>query len=258
MGEAKRKQRRKEAFLKEHPNCCYCGGMTPASTVDHVPSRQMFTFKRRPKGLEVPACHVCNQVTRQHEQAAAMLGRIYPDGPTEAERDEIRLIMRAVHTNIPGLLEEMRASPEQEACFATARIGMPGARGVLNCSGPLLNRSVQIFGAKLGFAFHYAHTGRIIPPEGGVAVRWYSNYDAVTGGIPPELFQILGEDRTLEQGKWSVGDQFNYTTAIPEDGNMAAYFSTFRRSFAVLSWISEDVAGFDGIENMQIHRPGSF
>ncbi len=114
------------------------------------------------------------------------------------------------------------------------------------------------FGAKLGFALYYELTGRVVPPEGGVAVWWYSNYDAVTGGIPPELFQILGEDRTLKQSKWSTGDQFNYAPVIPENGNMAAYFSTFRRSFAVLSWISEDVAGFDGIENMQIHRPGSF
>ena len=77
MGEAKRKRNQKENFLKQHPWCCFCGGAAPATTVDHIPSRQMFSLRRRPKGLEVPACEVCNQATRLHEQIAAMLGRVY-------------------------------------------------------------------------------------------------------------------------------------------------------------------------------------
>lgn len=260
MSEAKRKQRRKEAFLKQHPYCCYCGGTTPATTVDHVPSIQMFSLRRRPKGLEVPACEDCNQGTRQHEQAAAMLGRVYSDGPTEAERHETKRIMRAVNTNIPGLLEEMWPSPEQEARAAVTRPSLPGTAGALNCTGPLLNQSVQIFGAKLGFALHYSTTGRIIPQAGGVAVIWYSNYDAVTERIPAELLQILGDPQTLRQGRWNAGDQFSYCDAAAEGGKMVIYFSTFRKSFAVASLVNEDMSGFDGIkENARaVHRTGCF
>ncbi len=258
MGQAKLKKRRKEAFLKQHPYCCYCGGETPATTIDHIPSRQMFSLRRRPKGLEVPACQTCNQATRQHEQVAAMLGRIYPDGPTEAERGEMRQIMHAVSSNIPGLLEEMWPSRQQKTRFAREQIDFPGVAGVLNCSGPLLNRSIQNFGAKLGFALHYSTTGRTVPPPGGVAVRWYSNYDAMTDGIPPPLFRLLGEPQTLKQGKWAAGDQFNYAFAVAEGEKTAIYFSTFRLSFAVLSWVSEDLARFEDIEDIEVHRTGCF
>jgi len=218
----------------------------------------MFALKRRPRGLEVPACSSCNKATGPHEQVAAMLGRLYPDGPTQAEREEMGRIMDAVNRNIPGLLQEMMPSTRQQARFDSTRIDMPGARGPLNCSGPLLNRSIQTFGAKLGFALHYAETGHIIPPTGGVAVRWFSNFDAVTGDIPPGVFEILGPDRTLEQGKWSVGDQFNYATAVAADANMAVYFSMFRMSFAVLSWVNEDRSEFKDVAKIQVFLPGGF
>jgi hypothetical protein len=259
MGEAQHKRRRRQAFLNQHPICCYCGGTTPAITVDHVPSIQMFALRKRPKGLEVPACESCNRATRQHEQVAAMLGRIYPVGPTEAEREEVRRILHSVSNNNPGLIEEMIPSLSQLHRFAQSGTSLrfDGA-GPLNVSGPLVNRSVQIYGAKLGFALHYTTTGRIIPPGGGVAVRWYSNDDAVTGEIPLELLKILGPPQTLKQGKWSADNQFNYAFAIAEDGKMATYYSTFRRSFAVISLVSEDLADSILVAHDQLHRPGQF
>ena len=166
--------------------------------------------------------------------------------------------MRAVSNNVPALLEEMMPSAKQQARFTRVGVRVPDVGGVLNCSGPLLNRSIHIFGAKLGFALHYAVTGRIIPPEGGVAVRWFSNFDAVTGGIPPEAIRVLGSPHTLRQGKWEVEEQFDYAFAVTEDAMMAAYFSTFRKSFAVLSWVSDDEARFRDIADVQVLRPGMF
>lgn len=259
MGEAKRNRRRKSAFLEKHPYCCFCGGTTPATTIDHVPSRQMFSLKRRPKGLEMPACHTCNQGTRNHEQVAAMLGRIYPDGATHAEREEAGRIMKAVKKNVPSLLEEMIPSIKQEQKFIAAQPSLPmGAAGVLNCRGPLLNRSIQCFGAKLGLALYYETTnGHIVPLDGGVAVRWFSNFEAATGEIPESIFRLLGSPETLTQGKWGVGDQFSYAFAIADKAEMAAYYATFRKSFAVVSWVCRDAARFNGVTDLVIHKPGS-
>ena len=152
----------------------------------------MFTHRRRPKGLEVPACYACNQATKHHEQVAAMLGRIYPDASTTAGDEEVGKIMKAVSTNVPGLLEEMAPSPSQRERFAKANVNFPNLGGILNASGPLLNRSIQVFGAKLGYALYYDSTERVIPLGGGVAVRWFSNFDAVTGRIPSEFLRMLG------------------------------------------------------------------
>ena len=151
-------------------------------------------------------------------------------------------IMQAVSNNVPGLLEEMWPSMDQQLRFAQSGVNFPNVGGVLSCNGPLLNRSIQIFGAKLGLALHYTTTGRTIPPAGGVVLRWFSNFDAVTDEIPPELLKILGPPISLRQGTWGVEDQFEYAFAVPEEANMCAYFSTFRRSFAILSWVSDRMA----------------
>lgn len=259
VGEAKQKDRRKQAFLKEHRHCCFCGGSRAATTVDHVPSIQMFSLRRRPKGLEFPACEECNHATRLHEQVAAMLGRVYPDGPTKAHEQEIERIMRSVQTNSPGVLEEMMPSPRQKQHFEQLKsAGRIVGAGALNCSGPLVNRSIGIFGAKLGLALYYFFTSRIIPVAGGVAVRWYSNFDKMEGKIPEEFLKVLGPRQTLVQGSWDVGDQFNYASAITENKKMAVFFSTFRKSFAVVSLASDDVSVFCELKNNQSFRPGQW
>jgi hypothetical protein len=188
-----------------------------------------------------------------------LFGRIFPDGRTAEERDELGRIMRSVNSNNPGLLNEMVPSPRQQALFTQSRNSLPmRAAGVLNCSGPIVNRNMQIFGAKLSFALHYARTGRIIPLTGGVAVRWYSNYDAVNGEIPTSVYEMLGPPHTLQQGKWHAGDQFSYAYAVAKDTEMAAYFSVFRQSFAMLSWVSHTIDAFADVEDLKVHRPGTF
>jgi hypothetical protein len=259
MDQANLKKRRKQDFLKRHPICCHCGGLAPATTIDHVPSIQMFSLRHRPRGLEVPACDTCNRATKQHEQVAAWFGRIFSDARTVEECDELQQIMRSVKNNNPGLIEEMMPSPDQEALFAQSSSSLPPtAAGVLKCSGPLVNKSMQIFGAKLGFALHYTTTGHIVPVAGGVVVRWYSDYDAFTGKIPADIYDMLGSPQTLQQGKWQAGDQFSYAYAVAESTETAAYFSVFRQSFAVLSWVSHAVDGLAKRGDTKVHRPSTF
>lgn len=254
MGESNRKRRIKREFLARNPYCCFCGGKTPATTEDHVPSRQMFDGRQRPKGLEVPACERCNQATKQDEQVAAMLGRVFPD----PEEGEIRRIMQAVKNNNPGLLEEMLPAEEHYVRLSQAGIADASVGGPLNCSGPLLNKSIGRFGAKLGLSLYYSVVGQSVPSEGGVAVRRFTNFDAVTGEIPSDLTQILGPPETLRQGRKHVAGQFAYAFAVADEVKMAAFYSTFRQSFAVLSWVAVDVANFGVVDDGQIYRPGEF
>ena len=228
---------------------------TPSTTVDHVPSRQMFVSRLRPKGLEVPARRDCNQANRNHEQVAAMLGRFYPDPNTTAERAEVERIVRAVKNNFPGLLEEMRPTQRQRHRFEQAREFRPIDSNPISCNGPLLNRSIQIFGAKLGFALHYDTTRRIIPSEGGAAVRWYSNFEAITGNLPSDMLNILGPPETLRQGKWHTANQFEYSYAHADNLRMGIYFSTFRKSFAVASFVSDNASKFGGLNKREFHQP---
>ncbi len=242
-------------FFDQHPICCFCGGTVDATTIDHVPSRQLFTFKHRPAGLEFPACHDCNQGSKGHEQVAALFARILPDGVTDAEDRELKKILRAVNKNRPGLLEEMMPSPRQQQEFQSLR-GLTGINcgGVLNASGPLLNESLGIFAAKMGLALHYHVTKRIVPDKGGILIRIYSNHDAFVGQIPPDIFNVIGKPDTLKMGKWEVSDQFSFAFGHTPDAQMAAYYCTFRLSFALIAWVCMDASKFP--EDIKIYKPG--
>jgi hypothetical protein len=135
-------------------------------------------------------------------------------------------------------LEEMLPTPDQQAAFAQISHREPAAAGVLNFRGERLNESMELFGVKLTCALYYEHARRIIGTGEAVSVRIYTNADALDGKLPGELLAIMGENITLRQGRWSVAGQFEYTYVMTDAPVQGAFFSTFRRSFAVLGLVS--------------------
>jgi hypothetical protein len=114
------------------------------------------------------------------------------------------------------------------------------------------------FAARMGFALHFETTGIAIPASGAAFVRWYSNADALEGNLPAELLQAMGPDVSLQQGSFSVDRQFSYATL--NDGERYAFFCSFRRAFATLSFTADEVSKLrlpDGIvEHDRLFRPG--
>lgn len=244
MGEAKQRRTRTQKFIEQNPYCCYCGGTTPADTVDHIPSRQMFVGRHRPQGLEVPACRACNELTRQHEQVAAMLARFYPDPRTPEEAQELDKILKAVRRNHPLLFSELQPSWLQLYDYK-ANQDAPGSKlprlgGPLNANGPHLNESMEVFSAKLCFGLYSNHGGHPVGVGGGVATRWYTNYDRLTGRMPTEVLDLFPNRDTLTQGKWSVSDQFEYLWALTEDSRAGGFVAMFRKAFAVIGFVHQD------------------
>jgi hypothetical protein len=92
-------------FCKEHPWCCFCGGTTPSSNIDHQPARIIFPDKQRPKGQESPACHICNEQTRADEVLLAFICRFAGSKRPHATRDFHRLkkIFLGVRRGFPVL-----------------------------------------------------------------------------------------------------------------------------------------------------------
>lgn len=256
MGEAKQNQTTVQRFLVDHPICCYCGGKTLATTIDHIPSRQLFWQKHRPKGLEVPACASCNAKTRNIEQGIALMSRIYPSPANEQQREELSKISKAVRNNIPGLVEELLDLDKTKLALAMKGRRMPVDGNPLNASGPILTDIINTFGLKLGLALHYLHTSKVVPPEGGVAVRWYSNADMFDERIPLEAMrEVLGPAQTLKQGKWEVSQQFAYASATVEDGAAGAYYVWFRQSFSILCAVALDRSALPEIDSMDFMPP---
>lgn len=255
------KRDKKKLFLAQHPFCCFCGGKIRAQEIDHIPSRVLFDNRQWPEGYEFPACVACNRATRHAEQVVAMLSRIFPDARTEEGAREVEERTRAVAHNYPGLLEEMRPSVRQVR-DAIEKYGIQKSAGasaadmpLLHVGGPLVNSTVEQFGRKLFLALYYKHTRTILPAEGGIAVRWYSNLQIENEEIPRQLAEIVRVVPTLERCNTNLCDQFFYRYGITDTQKLAVFLAFFRRSFAVLGYLNRDAVDFKLPLGTEIFRP---
>lgn len=256
MGEAKTKRRAHAKLRAACPNCVYCGGETPAETIDHMPPRMMFWGKHRPKGLEFSSCRTCNASTKHADLVASMIGRAAPDATTLHEQQEFKEILTAVSNNIPGLLQEMEIGRGGQK-FARKRLPIKEG-GFLRVNGPLVSSYMQQFSCKLGFALFYEVTKSIVPKAGGVAARWFSNVERIDGTFPQTIFDFLLPPTTLKQGQFHVSDQFEYSWRVADDNTTGMFFASFRRSFAVLAFTATDANKLEVETNhpVEVVRPG--
>jgi len=198
MGQAKAGRRAHAAILEKFPFCIYCGAA--ATTIEHMPPIQMFRLRLRPKGLEFPSCAGCNNGTSLSDLVASLLGRTYPDSRSEAGQAELRKLLSSVRNNVPGLLREMMVDDAEQKNARRNIPNAPSGAAMLRANGPILERHMRIFGAKLGFALHYEVHGAPVPQEGGVKALYFTNVNAARGELPREIIDMLPSPQTLKQG----------------------------------------------------------
>jgi hypothetical protein len=258
MGEAKVRSRSRVEILRRCNTCIYCG-IAPATTVEHMPPRIMFTSKLRPNGFEFAACNDCNQKTKMADLFVALVGRVFPDSSTNSEDNDIGRILSALGRNLPAALLEMKIGRAGQK-LARKQTGIADEGGFLRLSGPIATQLLDIFAHKLGLAMHYEATGKILQRSGGVATRVFSNVEAIQDEIPDEIFRFLPAPTTLRQGSWDVGNQFTYSMRVTEGQQMGLFFASFRFSISIVALTSNDISAFqsDDIEqSIKPHAPAS-
>lgn len=188
---------------------------------------------------------------------AGLMSRIYPDLPS-GDRSEIGQIMRGVSNNVPGLLEEMLPKGAQMERFNEHRSMLPPDANPMNAGGPLLDRQMKVFAARTAFAMHFLQAGRVVPLDGGAVVRWYTNFQALTGRIPETIRSLLDTPQTLRQGKWNVGEQFVFNALAEPDGRRSVHYASFRMSFATAGMVVESLELLrpEGEAEPEVFRPG--
>lgn len=237
MGEAKARGKRHRRIFERQPNCVYCGGATLASTVDHIPPTSFFEHGQRPKGLEFPSCEPCNHGARLSDLVVAIIGRSWPDSQSPLAADHFQALLARANRMLPGIIEEMQ--PLKGVERRTKReLGLPDDFGMIRLSGPIVSSHMEAFAVRLALALHFEHTGEIIGSEGGVAVRLYSNVDALAGDLPE--FEFLDQPKSLAQGRQSVADQFLYDIRTVPDKSKSFAYATFRQSFSAAMISSQD------------------
>jgi len=237
------KRMKLNAFLKAHPNCCLCGGVQQATTIEHAPPKILFTNKLRPKGLEVPACQNCNNGMSAHDQVAAWycLGQsraLFDDHDgTSEEFSALDKVAQGCRNNYPEVLE----------CFSWRGDEYFNVRGILqklpkiSIDSKLYQTYLDPWAAKQALALWYSKTNHIMKTGSTILVRWISLYDLSNS---PDLVNFISKFvpnvGSLQQGNWDTTQQFFHMTNFNPIEKIAGLFCAYHSSAAFLAAIIDN------------------
>jgi hypothetical protein len=192
-------------FLEQHPLCCFCGGARPASTIDHQPARIVFPDKRRPKGLEFPACADCNRQTSPDEALLAFVCRFTGSQRSNAVIDFHRLkdIVGSVNRAFPGLFERMKGS----RTWVHER-GILVRKGAIDVNQPEVNLSLCRIAAKLALAIYYQTRSSPAVSKCWINTQWTHSQNKDNFDHVQNLIQLAPGRATLQMGKWNTDESF--------------------------------------------------
>lgn len=242
------KSRRMKNFLLKHPVCCFCGGSQQATTQDHLPPRSVFDNKKWPEGYVFPACYDCNSGSSKYDSIFALVSRIHPSSEeSDYVKNETEKLILAYVEQYPQEAASLKLSANEKkrwaknSNFKLAKGQSYGELSIIKMPN-FWNRSVEIVSTKLIKALHYKHTGKIVPKDSGIRIKWWTNAQYIAGQFPKELTELVGERAFVKREKLNLSNQFSYSYQTSENGQLAIYGAYFRFSFYVVGLVSFDAS----------------
>lgn len=212
MGAARK---RKEAFLREHSLCCFCGGGTPATTIDHVPLRAAFAGGIGPENFEFPACAECNSGTSGSEQVFALYIRLLDRNDENFHENHVRKLILGVANNYPDLLPDFNISAAKKKRvldhwgFVRPISGFSSDASLFSIP-KAANDHIEINSLKLLAALHYRHMGSFVNADMGVFFGWTQQGLPGSEEAKEILFDGMSKLVVGRRVNTSIGDQFAY------------------------------------------------
>lgn len=158
----------------------------------------------------------------------------------------------------PGLLSEM-LSGETEQRWLWSGNGLLQKSHVINGSGPILKKHMDVFSAKFAMALFYEHMGRPLPLDGLVFTTWFLN-GGMTQPVADAMLSIMPIHGELRQGRKTVTDQFAYRYNT-DDQEIIAALAGFHGNLHILAIATENAAHYGSLAKQQqvvVSRPGQF
>lgn len=242
MGEARTKRNQRERLLKSHPHCVFCGGQTPATTIEHCPPRSLFQYRHWPEGFEFPACDTCNHGTSDYDLLVAMLARLNPIDEQGNTDGKLPGLIKNMSMQNPGLIMKMLPSAT-EARRRNRAFGLQPSVGQtqqevspINIPGEI-HQAVCVVASKLAKAIFYQETLRPFPNDGCLMLNWFTNVELLRHGkyIVFDLLKDLpGVTPVLERGGKLLNDQFEYKVSVDSENQFFVLQARFNISFAIV------------------------
>jgi hypothetical protein len=234
--------RHRQAFLKSHPRCAFCGGKASATTIEHCPPRAMFQFRLWPEGFEFPSCESCNLGTNDQDLLVATLARMDPfelKGDLDGKHFGL---MKAVNRQFPGLFEKMMPSAS-EARRQNRELGLrpePGQTHQETGSVKVpeeMHNAVCVLARKLSKGVYYRESGRPFPDDGCLLLNWFTNADLVRTGkfiVFDLLKEFGGTAPPLQRGNTYLNNQFEYKLSLTPEKDIFVLQAKFGNSFGLV------------------------
>ena len=211
MGAKKNKLQR---FLLKHPHCCFCGGGTPATTIDHIPARTCFRGRAFPETFEFPACEPCNRASRLDEIAFAFYVKLLDHTDKNFDPRDADKTISSMINNLPHLLPEPSVDGRRNRTMLR-RMGQTKPLNRLASSLPMVSISAEAhetlrrYARKIACALYYREQGRPASLEHKTVSIWGQAVDRsfaqdVDGFFSLPFLQV-GTRSNLD-----FGDQFMY------------------------------------------------
>jgi hypothetical protein len=234
MGQAKS---RTTHFIEQHPCCCFCGGATPTTSIDHQPAMIIFPDKQRPKGMEYPACDRCNGQTKADEALLGLVSRMAGSFRPSVRPDPHRIagMISTVNQAYPGLAVRMDGG--RALTLYDGRVVLAGRFDV---SDPQIDLSFRKVAAKLALAIYFHHTDTIAAPGTLIQTTWEHSQDAYSFKKIEAFLAICPMQSVLKQGVIETEDSFFLRFAY---GERQLYIAAiFHESIALLARLFEPSA----------------
>ncbi len=256
MGQAKKKAQNAKVIAFEKTRLCiFCGGIVPATTVDHCPPRAAFQNKGWPEGFVFPACVSCNGGSSRDDKIFAFLTNMNCEKGDLDHQRRLQQIILEIKRDYPSEVKEMINLGSAEKKEVAERIGLPKPPGLFYRSLPIVRlpnkfKSMALaVGRKITKAIHFSETGVICPRDADIESMFVSNVMNMENPISEELLRTMGRSHNFTRGGKDISRQFSYLCKISEDRTIALYIFRFNHSFQILSAYSASPNGLEYVRD---------
>jgi hypothetical protein len=255
MGEAKLKRGGTKEFVEIYPWCCFCGGTRPATTREHMPPRALFDGPHRQNDLVMPSCKECNSQTSTADAVVSILSRWKTSETTEVENKDHKRLAKGLRRSHPEIVDEwtgmnLRERLKAKRDYIKDGISIGGDDRFIRI-GPHTIRQLNLFAHKAALGLYFDHFRKPLPNSGRFCAYWRTKDDALRGGIPTSLLEMMNRYGTLEQGTWRASETFEYRYDLDTDEGLFAFVARARGAFYVTGFAVEDAALIQGDEDKE-------
>ena len=247
MGEARAKVKKKDRFFQEHPICCFCGGKTLATTIDHVPNRASFKGRAYPDTYEFPACDACQNASRKAELAFAFAVKMLEFDENNHDPESWSQMISGLVNNFPSALPNPFISGNAKR-RGLANLGFRRPEGMFMGDVPVthvpeaMNASLIAYAKKISVALWYREKRTIAPSHYLAYAFWKQSVDATISDLMETTMRITPIVRIGQRSNLDFGNRFIYRCNFAFNPDILLVAMQFGKSIVASCVIAEPKA----------------